>query len=275
MVIRQNDAFAGVITDPLTGRSAKPRASGQTMVIDKGLGLSQTGDLLELAAGYIDYMKFGFGTAALYRSELLKAKIALIRSYEVEPYPGGTFLEVAWLQGRLAEYLAACDRLGFRLVEVSDGTISLTPAERERIIQTARDWGFAVITEVGKKDGEVDLDPLDARRQIRADLEAGAVKVIVEGRESGKGVGIYDEAGRAKQEDLEILVAGLDDPAVLMWETPVKEQQQAMITRFGPNANLGNIAPSDVIALEALRRGLRGDTLKLVLSQPAMRGVTE
>ncbi|MFZ5823108.1 MAG: phosphosulfolactate synthase [Bacillota bacterium] len=271
---QQNSAFAGVIIDPLAGRSAKPRTAGQTMVIDKGLGLSQTGDLLELGAGYIDFMKFGFGTAALYRSELLKAKIDLIRSYEVEPYPGGTFLEVAWLQGRLAEYLRVCDRLGFRLVEVSDGTITLTPAERQAIIRAARDWGFAVITEIGKKDDEVDLDPIQALRQIRADLEAGATKVIVEGRESGKGVGIYDAAGKAKEDDLEIIVAGLESPDVLMWETPMKEQQQAMITRFGPNANLGNIAPADVIALEALRRGLRGDTLKLALTQPAVRGVT-
>lgn len=258
-------AFAGVLTDPLAGRSAKPRTAGQTMLIDKGLGLSQTGDLLELAAAYIDTIKLGFGTAALYRSELLKAKIQLIRSYGVEPYPGGTFLEVAWVQGKLPEYLTACERLGFRLIEVSDGTIPLSAEEREAAIRSARDRGFAVITEVGKKDDAACLDPLFALRQISADLEAGASKVIVEGRESGKGVGIYDKQGQVKDDDLEILVAGVADPAILMWETPIKEQQQEMISRFGPNVNLGNISPADIIAVEALRRGLRGDTLKLVL----------
>lgn len=271
MVTQERYAFADVVADPLSGRSAKPRTVGQTMVIDTGLGLMQTGDLLELAAGYVDFIKLGFGTPALYPSGLLKAKIDLIRSHGVEPYPGGTFLEVAWQQGRLGEYLAACGRLGFQMIEVSDGTITLSPAERQAIIRAARERSFTVITEVGKKDGQSDLDPLDAIRQVRADLEAGATKVIVEGRESGKGVGIYDRSGHLKEDDLEILVAGVPDAAVLMWETPMKEQQREFIARFGPNVNLGNIAPTDVIALEALRRGLRGDTLKLAL-EPVLGG---
>lgn len=190
----------------------------------------------------------------------------------MEPYPGGTFFEVAWLQGRLAEYLTACERLGFRLVEVSDGTVHLPAGERQAAIRAAAERGFQVITEVGKKDGEEELDPVAALRQIGLDLEAGAVKVIVEGRESGKGVGIFDRSGQVKSDDLEILTAGLADPDRLMWETPMKEQQQEMITRFGPNVNLGNIAPADVIALEALRRGLRGDTLKLALLEALVEG---
>jgi phosphosulfolactate synthase len=262
---RERNAFAGVIADPLAGRSAKPRTAGQTMVLDKGLGLSHTGDLLELAAPYIDYMKLGFGTPALYRAELLKAKIELIRSHGVEPYPGGTFLEVAWVQGKLPDYFTACERLGFRLVEVSDGTITLSAEERQAVIRSAQDRGLTVITEVGKKAGEVELDPVFALRQISADLEAGAVKVIVEGRETGQGAGLYDMQGRVKGETLEVLAVGVADPATLLWETPAKEQQQALISRFGPNVNLGNIAPADVIALEALRRGLRSDTLKLAL----------
>lgn len=219
-----------------------------------------------------DFIKLGFGTAALYRSDLLKAKVGLIRSYGVEPYPGGTFLEVAWLQGRLPEYLDTCERCGFRYVEVSDGTVTLAQEERLRAIDLARSRGLRVITEVGKKDGEVELDPLDAIRQIEADRKAGASKVIVEGRESGKGVGIYDAKGNPKADEMEQIVAGLTDRSILMWETPMKEQQQAMITRFGPNVSLGNIAPADVIALEALRRGLRGDTLKLVLPEAILGG---
>jgi phosphosulfolactate synthase len=237
------------------------------MVIDKGMGLGQTGDLLELGAPYIDYIKLGFGTAALYREELLKAKIELIQSYGVEVYPGGTFFEVAWLQGKLIEYLRVCERLGFRLVEVSDGTIALPAPDRAAAIRCARDRGFGVITEVGKKDGAYELDPLEALSQIGADLDAGASKVIVEGRESGRGVGIYDRQGQVKDGALEIIVSGVADPTALMWEAPLKEQQQGLIARFGPNVNLGNVAPADLIALEALRRGLRGDTLKLVLEE--------
>lgn len=258
-------AFAGVIVDPLAGRSDKPRRTGATMVIDKGLGLSQTGDLLDLGAGYIDFIKLGFGTAALYRPDLLRAKIDLIRSYGVDAYPGGTFFEIAWLQGKLSEYVTTCERLGFPLIEVSDGTIELTPDQRREAIQAVRDRGLSVITEVGKKDG-TPLDPLSALQQIQADLEAGATKVILEGRESGKGAGIYDRQGQLDQEDLELLLAGLPDPSAIMWEAPLKEQQQALIALFGPNVSLGNVAPADLLALEALRRGLRGDTLKLALA---------
>jgi len=234
------------------------------MVIDKGLGLAQTRALLELAGEYIDFIKLGFGTAALYPEQVLREKVALIRGHGVEPYPGGTFFEVAVLQGRLEPFLEATWSLGFRTVEVSDGTIDLDPRERERAIRAARAFGFTVITEVGKKDGARTLDPALARAQIEADLAAGAAKVVLEGRESGKGVGLYDGEGRLRPGLLEELTAGLPDPGAIMWEAPLKAQQQELIARFGVNVNLGNVAPDEVVALEALRCGLRGDTLKLV-----------
>lgn len=112
-------AFDGVIASPLAGRSAKPRRQGQTMIIDKGLGLSQTGDLLEMACDYIDYVKFTFGTAALYTTALLRAKIALIRSYGIDVYPGGTFLEIAMTQDRLDQYLQRSRDMGFTFIEMS------------------------------------------------------------------------------------------------------------------------------------------------------------
>lgn len=255
-------AFGGVVESPLEGRSAKPRTTGHTMVIDKGLGLSQTSDLLELASPYIDYVKLGFGTAALYPSQLLRAKVSLVRSYGVGIYPGGTFLEVAVTQDALAGYLRRVKEFGFTHVEVSDGTISLTPEERAVAIARARDLGLEVVTEVGKKDGAVLIDPEEALAQIQADLEHGACKVIIEGRESGKGVGIYDEAGRVKKGELEAIVAGLNDPSILMWEAPHKAQQEELLIRFGPDVSLGNIAPAEIMAVEALRCGLRGDTLK-------------
>lgn len=265
---RDARAYAGVIRAPFPERerAAKPRRRGLTMVIDKGLGLEQTGALLELAGEYIDFVKLGFGTAALYPERVLREKVALLRAHGVEPYPGGTFLEVAVLQGRLEEYLAASRELGFRTVEVSDGTIELGPRAREQAIRAARALGFTVITEVGKKDGARELDPVAARAQLEADLAAGAAAVILEGRESGKGVGVYDREGRLKLDLVERIVSGLPDPGVILWEAPLKAQQQELIALFGPNVNLGNVAPDEVIALEALRRGLRADTLRLALA---------
>lgn len=150
-------------------------------------------------------------------------------------------------------------------MEVSDGTIDLPPEERQRVIQMARQMGFPVITEVGKKESGRPLEPQGAVRQIHQDLEAGAVKVIVEGRESGKNAGLYGGDGEVRSADLDALLAGVVDSSLLMWEAPLKQQQEVWIRRFGPNVNLGNIPPGDVLALEALRRGLRGDTLRLTL----------
>lgn len=152
-------------------------------------------------------------------------------------------------------------------IEVSDGTIHLSAGERERIIHLARGAGLTVITEVGKKDADSELDPDEALAQIQADLAAGASKVILEGRESGAGAGIYDKARRLKTGPLEQIVAGVADPTLLMWEAPLKPQQEEFIARFGSNVNLGNIAPADVLAVEALRTGLRGDTLRLALAR--------
>jgi len=148
---------------------------------------------------------------------------------------------------------------------VSDGTVDLPLQERSRLIAMAREAGFSVVTEVGKKEAGRPLKPAEAIRLIRQDLEAGAAKVIVEGRESGKHAGLYEADGRIRTEDLEELLSGVPDPSLLMWEAPLKQQQEAWIRRFGPNVNLGNIPPGDVLALEALRRGLRGDTLRLTL----------
>lgn len=259
-------AFDGVVTHPLSGRTAKPRAHGQTMVIDKGMGLTQTGDLLELAGDFVEFIKLTFGTAALYTPALLRAKIALIQSYGIDVYPGGTFLEIALTQGALEPYLERARELGFTCIEVSDGTISLSREERWDAIKLARAYGFQVITEVGKKEGGAEFDPEEAGAQIKADLEAGASKVIVEGRESGMGAGVFAADGSVRTDHLEQIAGRLPDPSVLMWEAPLKTQQEELIARFGPNVNLGNIPPADVLALEALRCGLRGDTLRMALA---------
>jgi phosphosulfolactate synthase len=260
-------AFDGVITSPLCGRPPKPRTRGQTMLLDKGLGLSETGDLLEMAADYVDFIKFTFGTAALYPTELLRAKIALIRSYGVDVYPGGTFLEIALTQGALPSYLDRALALGFTCIEVSDGTIDIGREERRTAISQALALGFTVITEVGKKDPTEPFHLAEASDMINADLAAGASKVIVEARESGKGVGLFDPQGNLKADDLATLIHAVTDPDVLMWEAPLKSQQEDLILRLGSGVNLGNIPPAEVLALEALRCGFRGDTLRAALAR--------
>jgi hypothetical protein len=138
--------------------------------------------------------------------------------------------------------------------------------ERRKAIESALSRGLKVLTEVGKKDASAQPAPSYLRQQILSDLEAGAGYVIVEGRESGKGVGIYDEHGGVRADDVEELVAGLPDPSRILWEAPLKSQQEALIKRFGANVSLGNLAPGEIMALETLRRGLRSDSLRLCIA---------
>lgn len=250
---------------PMGTRCEKPRAKGLTMVIDKGLGLGETRDLLNLASDYIDFLKLGFGTSALYYNNILEEKIDLVTSHGVDIYPGGTFLEVALLQDKLREYLEMARAFGFTAIEVSDGTIDLDLSKRSEAITTAVEMGFKVLTEVGKKDPSDEFEIKEIVQLVSSDIKNGASYVIVEGRESGKGVGLFDAEGNILLSDLEELVHSVADPSKLIWEAPIKDQQQELIIRFGPNVSIGNINPHEVLALEALRVGLRADTLKSVL----------
>ncbi|MBE3580246.1 MAG: phosphosulfolactate synthase [Thermoanaerobacteraceae bacterium] len=254
-----------ILDFPLQGRLQKPRRQGLTMVIDKGMGLAQVQDLLRVAAPYIDFIKLGFGTSVFYPADILKEKISMVRSYGVDIFPGGTFLEVAVLQGKLELYLKTAREMGYTFVEVSDGTITMSPEVRRQAIHHALELGLGVISEVGKKDPRDRVEETAILEQIRQDLKDGAYKVIVEGRESGKGVVIYDDAGAIKWDELEAMAAGIERLEDIIWEAPLKQQQQELILRFGPNVNLGNVHPQDVLALEALRVGLRGDTLRATL----------
>ncbi|MGM0411230.1 MAG: phosphosulfolactate synthase [Bacillota bacterium] len=251
---------------PLQNRETKPRDKGLTMAIDKGLGLNQIKDLMGVASSHIDFLKLAFGTSALYPNEILKQKIEVVKSKGIDIYPGGTFFEIAISQGKEEEYLTKAKELGFSCVEISDGTIDLNKEKRGRLVQKAISIGFKVFTEVGKKSPDKPFNVGQMIELINKDLENGAFKVIIEGRESGK-VGVYDEQGNLEKDSFERLLKGTTDSNDIMWETPLKKQQVYMINNLGNNVNLGNIDPKNILALEALRNGLRGDTFSTVLAK--------
>lgn len=256
-----NYAWEGLLDAPLPGRQAKPRKSGITMLIDKGLTVHETRDLLSMNAPFIDFLKLTFGTAALYPKSVLMEKIDWASDFEVAVYPGGTFFEIALWQGKSELYFQSLVDLGFQWVEISDGSLTVIPGERTMAIQKAREVGLKVITEVGKKDAGNQPSGDWLAETARRDLEEGADWVIIEGRESGKGIGIYDDHGEVIAAKFNHLSTQLNLEKII-WEAPLKAQQALLINKFGPNVNLGNIPPSEIMALEALRRGYRSDTWK-------------
>ena len=236
--------------------------NGLTHVIDKGLGPRAWEDVLETSGDYISIVKLGWGTA--YVTPNLKRKLEVLREKPV--VIGGTFLEAVIAQDRVDEYKRWIGELGLTHVEISDGVIDL-PRERklELIADFARD--FTVFSEVGSKDAEVNYAPYLWVEWIREELDAGAWKVITEGRESGT-AGIYRPSGEMRTGLVDEIVATID-PELLIFEAPAKSSQAWFIRQFGPSVNLGNIAPDEVIPLETLRLGLRGDTLReVLLSEP-------
>jgi phosphosulfolactate synthase len=257
-----NKSWENVIAMPVKGRSIKPRKSGLTMLIDKNMGLLRLKDLISTASDYIDIVKLTFGTSAFYMEDLLKEKNSILKTADIDIMPGGTFLEIAVWQGVLDKYLIESKKLGFTAIEISDGTIQMNLSTRKDTIKKAREAGFKVFTEVGKKDPKEALPISELHKIICEDIKSGAEKVIIEAREAGKGVGIFDKNGKIKQDDMEDIISGVDDLTQLMWEAPLKNQQQALIKRCGTNVSLGNIPPAEILALEALRQGVRGDSLK-------------
>jgi len=258
----ERPAWEGVVEFPVRERLRKPRESGWTMVIDKGLGLHAIDDLMQVAAPVIDVVKLTFGTSAFFGYDLLKEKVRTIAAHGVYCMPGGTLQEVAVWQGALDRHLDRARELGFTAIEISDGTIELDGQARAEAIGKAVKAGFRVLSEVGKKDPG-DAQPMAVLADlVSADLDHGASMVIMEAREAGKGVGIYDASGLPREAEIDAFLQGVRDPSRILWEAPLGPQQRYLVLRFGPNVNLGNIPPEDILALEALRCGLRGDTLK-------------
>src|ERR671930_1007760 len=236
----------------------RPRDGGLTHVIDKGLGPRAWEDVLETSGDYIDIVKLGWGTS--YVTPNLQRKLEVLRGKPV--VIGGTFFEAVITQGKVDEYKRWVAELGLTHVEISDGVIDL-PRERklEPIADFARD--FTVLAEVGSKDANVNIAPYLWVEWIKEELEAGAWKVITEGREGGT-AGIYRPTGEMRTGLIDEIVheIAVED---LIFEAPTKGSQAWFIREFGPSVNLGNIPPEEVIPLETLRLGLRADTLKEVL----------
>lgn len=248
------------LLDPTGRRSLKPRHSGLTMVIDKGLGISAFEDLLQTSGDHIDMIKIGFGTSVLYPHKILQKKIKLAKEHNVCILPGGTFLEVAINQNNIEYFFDMISFFEFTGIEVSDGTIDLDRQIRNELILTGVDRGYKVITEYGKKTLGSAIDVEDLIDTIHQDIEYGSSMVTIEGRESGVGVGMYDEHGDCNDQDILKIINAVKNPQMIMWETPLKSQQVYFIKTLGADSNLGNIAPSDVMSVESLRRGLRSDT---------------
>jgi len=241
-------------------RSEKPRTKGFVMVLDKGMGLEQIQSLMP-AAAYIDIVKLGWGSVRLFSEFFIREKIALYKRHDILVSNGGTFLEVAYLQNKVDQFLEYCKTIGLEALEVSNGVISMDRSAKAAIIRKAASMGFFVMSEVGKKDPAEDhqLSLQDRVSEAKSDLEAGARFIIIEAREGGKSLGVYDDTGALKQEMARFLAEkiGIEN---IMFEAPEKSQQTQLMLLFGREVNLGNIRPDDVIPLETLRRGIRGDT---------------
>jgi phosphosulfolactate synthase len=241
-------------------RSPKPRREGLTHVIDKGMNLREIEGLFDTAGEYVDVVKLGWGTS--YVTNNLEKKIALYRSFETPVVCGGTLFEAAVARDRLDDYRRWLAENRLSHVEVSDGTIEL-PHERklELIADLARD--FTVLSEVGSKDEETVFAPYQWVEWMRDELDAGAWKVITEGREGGT-AGIFRPTGEMRTGLIDEIVHAID-VADIIFEAPTRASQAWFVRQFGPEVNLGNIPPDEVIPLETLRLGLRADTLREVL----------
>ena len=239
----------------LPDRTAKPRQAGITHVLDRGLSVSAVDGLVEVAGDYVDLVKLGWGTGVATGN--LEAKLARYREHGIPVMFGGTLTELAIAQNRLDRLVAMLHELDVDHIELSDGTINLEHDRKlELISRLAQE--FTVLSEVGSKDDTRIMAPYRWVEQIESELEAGAWKVIAEARESGS-VGIFRHDGEVRMGLIDEIVHAVE-PEKILFEAPRKDQQVWFVRRFGPDVNLGNITPEDVLSLETVRVGLRSDT---------------
>jgi phosphosulfolactate synthase len=243
-------------------RFQQPRTAGLTMVMDKGLSVNEAVNFLSVAYPYVDIIKLGFGTS--FVTPNLKEKLEIYRSYEIPIYFGGTLFEAFLIRNQFEDYLSVCKDFDISYIEVSDGSIEIPHAEKCGYIEKlAKD--FTVLSEVGSKDATHIIPPYKWIEQMQAELEAGSTYVIAEAREAGN-VGIYRGSGEVREGLVQEILTQIPGEKII-WEAPQKVQQLYFIELLGCNANLGNIAPTEVIPLESMRIGLRGDTFDLFLKK--------
>jgi phosphosulfolactate synthase len=239
----------------LPERPDKPRTSGLSMVMDKGLSIRQAEDFMSVGSEYTDFVKLGFGTSLITPG--FEKKIKIYKASNVTPYFGGTLFEAFIVRNMFREYVEFLDKYEIELVEVSDGSFDFEHKRKLEYISKLAERG-TVISEVGSKKKDVVYSPEEWVDMMKAELNAGSVKVIAEARESGT-TGIYNEDGSINNK----IISGIAEHVKLdnvIWEAPLKSQQAWFIKNFGANVNLGNIEPNEIIPLESLRLGLRGDT---------------
>jgi phosphosulfolactate synthase len=242
-------------------RLAKPRTKGITMVMDKGLSIPEVEQFLSIADPHVDIVKLGFGTS--FVTPNLRKKIEVYLSHNMPIYFGGTLFEAFLVRNQMEDYIAICKDYGINHMEVSDGSITIPHAEKCGYIEKLTKYG-TVLSEVGSKDAAHIIPPYKWIELMRSELSAGATYVIAEAREAGN-VGIYRGSGEVREGLVQEILTQIPEEKII-WEAPQKVQQLYFIELIGCNVNLGNIAPGEVIPLEAMRVGLRGDTFSLFLN---------
>lgn len=243
-------------------RTQKPRVDGITMVMDKGLSIREAEDFLSVGNPHTDLVKLGFGTS--FVTPGLREKIKVYQDAKMPVYFGGTLFEAFLVRNQFDDYIAVCKDFGITHVEVSDGSISIPHAEKCGYIEKLTKH-FTVLSEVGSKDAAHIIPPYKWIELMRAELEAGSSYVIAEAREAGN-VGIYRGSGEVREGLVQEILTQIPAEKII-WEAPQKAQQLYFLELIGCNVNLGNIAPHEIIPLEAMRIGLRGDTFYLYLEE--------
>jgi phosphosulfolactate synthase len=244
-------------------RTKAPRSYGLTMVMDKGMGVAEVQNFLSVAKPYVDIVKLGFGTA--YVTNNLREKLAVYKENNIPFYFGGTLFEAFLVRNQVDDYIRSAREYGVEMVEVSDGSISIPHSEKCALISRLVDEGFKVFSEVGSKDASHVMPPYKWIEQMDAELKAGSSYVIAEAREAGN-IGIYRGTGEVREGLVQEILTKIPSERII-WEAPQKAQQLYFLQLLGCNVNLGNIAPNEIIPLEAMRIGLRGDTFDLYLDK--------
>ena len=243
-------------------RTTRPRVHGITMVMDKGLSVQEAKNFMSGTHPHVDVVKLGFGTS--FVTPNLREKIEVYQSYDIPVYFGGTLFEAFLIRNQFNDYIEVCKDYGITWMEVSDGSITIPHAEKCGYVEKLTKYG-TVLSEVGSKDAAHIIPPYKWIELMRAELNAGATYVIAEAREAGN-VGIYRGSGEVREGLVQEILTQIPEEKIL-WEAPQKAQQLYFLELIGCNVNLGNIAPHEMIALEAMRVGLRGDTFELYLDK--------